>query len=404
MAYDPPPPRTHIVRLGEQLKSPDVAKRLHAVRELGGAMDGRDIRPAAEALGTVFDDPSPKVRLEALRRLDSVLWRKPVTEKELSAGRADGDSKAEWLLKKVLSAAQDKKDDAQQAAALRALGCFRVPRASAVLQKALSEKKPAIRAAAISGMKRAGSKQFVGSLLKALEDPDHQVQKAAIHALFQVSYMGTHYTKALQPAVKPLMKMLESQEHPLWCEAARALGKLRDEQAVPMLVKALENPKLTQAAASALYPIRTQTALDAVVAGLKSKHDAVRRACTGVLIVTDPKYDRQVIGPLMAALKDKDAEVVCCAAYAMEKRRVTEAVPSLIELLKHRQPQVRRVTARALGRIGDKRASAPLKLLLKDPSESVRDAAGKALWFLGVRNVGWKPKPSRPHSRPSGRG
>lgn len=365
-----PPRRIHLVHLREQLKSPDVSRRLQAVRELGRAYHHEDIRPATEALGTVLDDPSPRVRLEALRMLDRVLRRNPVTEEDLSAGRADGDSKAEWLLARVLSAAQDK-DHARRAAALRALGCFHVPQAWDLLRKAASEKDPAIRVSAIRVMERTGSEHFVGSLLKALEDPDHQVQKAAIHALLAPDRRTPKYRKALRPAIEPLMRMFETQEHPLWREAARALGSLRAEQAVPMLIRALEDPKVTGEAASALERIRTQTAIDALVAGLQSKHDSVRGACAAALIWMHPKYDGQVIGPLVATLKDRDPEVLARAARAFQYRTTTEGVPSLIGLLMHGRPKVRQAAAKALRHIGDKRPTGTLGQVLKNPTVSL---------------------------------
>lgn len=359
-----PPRRIHLVRLREQLKSPDVSRRLQAVRELGRAYHHEDIRPAAVALGTVLDDPSPRVRLEALRILELKLQRIPVTVEDLSAGRT------EWLLARVLSAARDK-DDAQRVAALRALGWFYVPQAWDLLRKAASEKDPAIRISAIRVMERTGSEHFVGSLLKALEDPDHQVQKSAILALLAPYPRTPKYRKAIRPAIEPLMRMLETQEHPLWRKAANALGNLRAEQAVPMLIRALEDPNMTGTAASALVRIRTQPAIDALVAGLQSEHDSVRRACAGVLIWMHPKYDRQVIGPLVAALKDRDPEVLACAARAFQYRRATDGVPSLIGLLRHGQPKVRQAAAKALRHIGDKRPTKTLGQVLKDPSVSL---------------------------------
>ncbi len=59
-------------------------------------------------------------------------------------------------------------------------------------------------------------------------------------------------------------------------------------------------------------------------------------------------------------LKDPHETVRQAAAHAVSVRRDREAVPELLELLKNESLQNRRVAAEALGRIGDKAAVAPL--------------------------------------------
>ena len=62
--------------------------------------------------------------------------------------------------------------------------------------------------------------------------------------------------------------------------------------------------------------------------------------------------------------------------------------PALIAALKDEHSDGRELAAKALGRLGDKRAVGPLKALLKDENRHVRGAAETAL-----KKLGHKPKP-----------
>src|SRR5659263_308364 len=44
-----------------------------------------------------------------------------------------------------------------------------------------------------------------------------------------------------EPAILPMIKILEDQEDPVWDSAAKIMGELRDERAIMPLINALEN-------------------------------------------------------------------------------------------------------------------------------------------------------------------
>ncbi|MFO7900785.1 MAG: HEAT repeat domain-containing protein [Planctomycetota bacterium] len=400
-----PPRRIRVEELAKKLASRRVADRLSAVRGLGEAESDLDTRPAAEALGSVLDDRSPKVRLAALDELGSVLRRDPIETRDLSDEAGDRSARAEQLLGRVVAATR-KEDQAERAAALRALGRFFVPRAVARLKEAASHEDPHIRLAAVRGMGHASgrhSRHFFEPLLARIEDPDVGVQRAAIKALFHYGYHDKERRKAVRAAVRPLLKMAEDRDHPVWKTAAWALGRAKAGDAVPLLVKWLEDPDRAKTAAGALNQIRTPAAVDALVRGLKDERPAVRCACAGNLTYLDEKYDRQVTGPLLAALDDPDAGVIRRAVRAIRRRpkAASAAVPKFIGLLNHTACQVRRPAARALGRLHAKQAIPALRPLLDDPSDAVREEAARALKRLGVEDVrrGQADRPGEEDSR-----
>jgi HEAT repeat protein len=137
-------------------------------------------------------------------------------------------------------------------------------------------------------------------------------------------------------------------------ETILALSKYGDEQAVPLLVKALTDgePSLRAAAALGL--------------GLTKSHSAVA-----------PLLDR------LAA--ETDAEALGEMIRALGRIGNPRAVPAISGragaggFFSRTPPQVRIEAVRALGEIGGEAARAVLQPLLRDRNSEVRDAAFKAL-------------------------
>ena len=86
--------------------------------------------------------------------------------------------------------------------------------------------------------------------------------------------------------------------------------------------------------------------------------------------------------PVMPEFRQPTEQETAAAALARIGRA---AVPSLIQTLGHRDPQVRRQAALVLARIGPDAADAvpELTAMLDDPEESVRKAAARALGQIG---------------------
>ncbi len=71
------------------------------------------------------------------------------------------------------------------------------------------------------------------------------------------------------------------------------------------------------------------------------------------------------------------------AVYTLGERRALIAVAALIQRLEDRDRHTRRIAARALGKIGDARATAPLIRSLEDKDEALAVRCNAA-WALGM--------------------
>ena len=97
-------------------------------------------------------------------------------------------------------------------------------------------------------------------------------------------------------------------------------------------------------------------------------------------------HDEETVGPLIFALKDKDATVRCLSAKALMRYHDRRAVEPLIVLLRDPDPLARAAAAGSLGHLDDPVAVNPLVGLLRDPEPIVRTFAARSL-----KRLGWKP-------------
>ena len=158
--------------------------------------------------------------------------------------------------------------------------------------------------------------------------------------------------------------------------AAIALGKIGDKRAVESLIAALRdtNSDVRENAAKALGRI-----------GWKPVNQTERSIYLMALQEWDEvvKIGAPAIAPLIAVLRDEDANVRRNAAKDLGKIGDKRAVEPLIAILEDPDWRIRSDAVLALGKIGDKKAVDPLIDALKDKDSSVRRMAAETLGKIG---------------------
>jgi HEAT repeat protein len=124
--------------------------------------------------------------------------------------------------------------------------------------------------------------------------------------------------------------------------------------------------------------------LDHVVNLLTHERPIIR---TWAAFVLGEIGDRRAVAPLLARLHVASQSELARACEALGKLRAVEAVERLIELLEHEDNAVDSYAARALGRIGDRRALMPLIEQFKQHKTSVY-AVSAALFQFQEHAVG----------------
>ena len=190
-------------------------------------------------------------------------------------------------------------------------------------------------------------------------------------------------------APEGLLAALKSPDAVVRQNAAEALGGIRDKVAVEPLMALLrdDDKRVRERVARALSRLRDPTATEALIAAMKDPERSVRRQ---VVLALGEIKDPRALPALLAGLLDT-VEVSAAAEKALLETRDLRAVEPLIESLRHRKEEVRRLSARLLAAIGDPRAFRPLIIALKDRATDVRFEAAAALRKLSGEDFGTDP-------------
>ncbi len=431
------PAEVAVPALAKELTDADPAVRIAALDgladfgeasagALAAALDNPETRYwAALAIGDI--GPPCRSTVDALTR--SLKDDRPDVRYEVLIALARVGPDAAKSVTEIQTSLSDPDPSVRTAAAF-ALGHIGTPAAPAAdaLRKAVDDSEgllPTVAAWAIARIEptnEAANKQAVKMLTKALENKDPQVRAAALRGLVGLVTEPANLVPVLTEIVGK-----KEQDAALTAEALGAAAHL-GEVAMPVLVEALKQPEGRGRAA-------------VILARLGSKADAAVPALGAALVDKDPEVRREVLfalaalgekaAPAQAAIEkslgDSDEHVRAIAAYALGRigakahgavpqlRRqlespdpvvrvscawaivhidgngkdagavARETLPILIQGLKQENIAVRRGSAEALGVLGKAARSAipALQAASRDPDDSVAKAALAALERVG---------------------
>ena len=209
----------------------------------------------------------------------------------------------------------------------------------------------------------------VKPLILLLNDENNFVRTNAVMAL------GTIGDKK---AVSPLICMLKDRDAFVRREAALSLGKMKDGSAVVPLARLLkdEDPYLRCRAAEALRKIGDGRAVFFLIDALRDEYWCVRSEASQALAEIGGDT---AVGALLEAMEDKDRSVRYNAAFALGNARDPRAAGELVKALKDDDETIRCRALEALGKIADAKTIEHIAALLEDDDADVRRCAVKAL-------------------------
>ncbi len=237
----------------------------------------------------------------------------------------------------------------------------------------LSEKKKAVF--------KTGEKKIKVAVPKLIEllkdDEDKVVRNSAARALGKIADEDQK-----NKILNALEVGLEDPDIRVRANSCWALGKIGDRRAVKLLSKMVDPSQrfYTMSADPTSDQISEAEASDQLKEeGMKSS-DVIIAAVKALGRIGDP----DAIDALERALDDEsDGQVRCAACLAMGKIGSKDATPSLLNALKDQYWYVRRDAAKALKKIKDQRAIYSLESLLDDMYDQVKKSAKKALLAIG---------------------
>lgn len=291
-----------------------------------------------------------------------------------------------------------------------ALGKIGDPCAVEPLIVALRDSDNGVRQSAINALGEIGDQRAVEPLISALHDPDENVRKATIESLEEIGDTN---------AVEPLIAVLSDQHNSVRFHAAKALGKIGNSQAISPLVETLlhdQDKEVRSEAAMALGEIGDRRAVMPLVEIMQALiRDKLNSSKTNTLpknsdkqvdklpfrIARDPDHnicissisalgkigDRRAMAPLIEILQNPDQDIRSCAADALGEIGDPQAVEPLVEIFHKSSKRDGIDILKALWKIGDHRAIKPLIEALADPDKNIRSSATTALWHIGKAAV-----------------
>jgi uncharacterized protein (TIGR03067 family) len=239
------------------------------------------------------------------------------------------------------------------------------------------------RAAQKLGDLGPAAKPAVPALAAALKDPERWVRASAAEALGKIG-------PASRTAVPGLLTATRDPESLVRAAAGKALAGIgpADPETIRLLIAACDdrNELVRVAAAAALEADLIGTdALPGLLTAVEDPDPAVQVVAAGALRRVAPLHKEAVL-ILLADSKDLHKHPQTAATTVLQTGAFdADVVPALIGALDDKQPAVRRLAARALGRVGPpaKEAVPALCGSLKDAEAPVRQAAVAALVRLG---------------------
>jgi len=284
-----------------------ITKLANSLSDAKGAQDRQEIidalveigSPAVPPLMKLLDNGDYKVRMAAARGLGEI-----------------GDEQA---IGPLIDSLSDTSKNVQRIAT-EAFSNIGQPAVSALLDTLIGKDQLARKWAA-EALGNIGDASVAQQLIARLNDPNIEVQRAAVTAL------GDLKSKR---AIEPLIEVLSSDNIELARAATEALGQIRSGIAIDPLVSALSSfsEDVRSAAAAALAHIGSQ----AVPALLEQLGTADRDLRLYVIAVLGNIGDDRARRALTKALHNPDERVVAAAAIALGQLGKQSSVKYLAEL------------------------------------------------------------------------
>jgi len=177
---------------------------------------------------------------------------------------------------------------------------------------------------------------------------------------------------------EPLIKFLRDKDGHVRGNAALALAKLKNIEAVRYIIPLLldEYNNVQQEAIIALAELKSGLNTEEVIGWLSDENPILRRNSA---ILLQRIGEKSAIEPLGVTLKDSVEDVRIAAVEAIGAIDGEESIKYLLLALTDESPEIRRVAALALGRVPSDKCFDSLILLLSDSDTWVREAAIRSL-------------------------
>lgn len=400
--------RVKKTRAGQRIKCPKCEQKIHIPSDRDRASDNQKSSPQSLLAD---DEISFKLLAKQLKTEEKKAKVSEETEKGKKSKTKKGLSNRHY--RKLMKPLEEKEvlptDKIRlRTESLRELSSSGDPRAYDWLVADLEHNELPIRQAAIVGLGDFGDGRAVSLLVAVLDDDSMVLQKAALLSLGklkdaravkplllfglskpQMKFLASEAVVNLgEQAVQPLIELLDESDLGLVLEAIVLLGRLKNQRARRALTAVIDSrqPLLQCHAIEALGQLADPKSIGPLARLLESPDTNIRMTAAAAL--TRMASDKNIVAPLIKALKDPDDDVVVQAAKGLGESGVKRAAEPLSQLLRSPQEKIRVAAAQALGGLGDQRAVPHLLKLFEEESEDTQIKVLTTLRTLKPPHIG----------------
>lgn len=380
-----------LVKVLSSAIAPEGNRFLRKDRALSSSATKFELRPALPLLA---DLGAGKVTPVTPRTLRTVLNRKDLPRRIRKAIRSGGKRFIPHLIRLARKGRSNIRKNALSV--LGDLGKLAPRKVVLFLWRAMKSKRKGIFRAACDGFNRIGASVTVPVFSARLKMKSVAVRYDALNALeFQCDASGgyvSHCTKT--DALKSAVRALKSRETKIRAKAVIVLGLMGDKRAaLPLALMLKDRRKLLRGlAANSLGEIGDKRTLPLLLAALGDSKSLVRYMTAYALSIFG---DTSIVPHLVKFMKGrlpliKEGAALAMGQFCSDPGRSTStpckqyAYSSVVKLLHHKKPAIRKSAAESLLFLKDKRAVKPLiVIMLGDPNIQVRAKAAEALGEIG---------------------
>ncbi len=380
--------------IGDRSATPVLLKELSRGRITQGVvLDALssigDLRALLPILA-LLEDPTPAVRLRAMRSLEPLLMEPSaaadiVTERlgdseleiQLLAARYLGRMKERSSVPALLAIAAENASPRLQTTALQALGEIRDARAAPVALLALGAQSKALAAVGADVLYVLENPKTIAPLLAIARESDHASCALAIEALG-----ATLRHKEHRGAVSLFLRRSQGHHQAQALASIEALSGMKDDRIAAHLMQIAQNgdPERRHAATEALGSLSHQPSAKMLRTFLRSQTQRIGAAAAWSLgQLGDAESDKS----LLYAIRQKGAARTVNASAAMVLLAAPKHEKEIALLLLHANALVRVNALTTLGRLGAVEQTRKVEAMLGDSSWLVRIAALRSLSMLG---------------------
>ncbi|MFK7820579.1 MAG: HEAT repeat domain-containing protein, partial [Planctomycetaceae bacterium] len=375
------------MRLNDVLVSPLLAYGIQnpSTRAVAARHFGKASKAQATSLIDVVTSDAGDIGLFALQMFgrscdtESVSDLAPLTKHESPEFRA---AAIEALIKtqnkqvvRFLNRALTDPDEQVRAKAAAGLSHWSSESSARRLLTLLKDRSVEVRRNAATALVKTPTREFLGTIVEVLkQESDEATQLSLIQAVGQIGSVEH---------ADVLYSLTKSESLDTRVAALRALTKVKDKRALPLLVSLLKDPdeRIREKAATGIGFNGNLAGIPRLSELMKSdRSQAVRIAAVRAL---GNIGSSECIPVLKGALQD-EAQIRCQAVIALRSVGDEKVVPLLLDRLYDTAPEVRYNAVMALGELKASKAIPPLRRMIEDPNDMVQRAVHKALEELGV--------------------